>query len=92
MRFSELFRPGTDTLVIYGFMFPRSPGDSRPAPADGDTARLPLAETPCPSCTSILDSLDRAARHLAHRLNLAVVAKSEPTRLRRSPGSVDGGI
>ncbi len=81
VRFSELFRSGKDALVIYSFMFPRSPGDSRPAPADGDTARLPLAETPCPSCTSILDSLDGAARHLTHRLNLAVVAKSAPDRL-----------
>jgi hypothetical protein len=35
---------------------------------------LPLAQTPCPSCTSILDSLDGAAPHLAHPLNLAVVA------------------
>jgi predicted dithiol-disulfide oxidoreductase (DUF899 family) len=63
-------------------MFPRWSGDTRPAPADGETARLPLAETPCPSCTSILDSLDGAARHLVQRLNLAVVAKSDPERIR----------
>src|SRR2546423_8377526 len=63
-------------------MFPRSSGDTRPGPASGETARLPLAETPCPSCTSILDSLDGAAPHLAHRLNLAVVAKSDPERIR----------
>jgi predicted dithiol-disulfide oxidoreductase (DUF899 family) len=81
VRFSELFEAGKDTLVIYSFMFPRSPGDSRPGPADGDTAQLPLVETPCPSCTSILDSLDGAARHLTDRLNLAVVAKSEANRL-----------
>jgi predicted dithiol-disulfide oxidoreductase (DUF899 family) len=81
VRFSELFEAGKDTLVIYSFMFPRSPGDSRPGPAEGDTAKLPLVETPCPSCTSILDSLDGAARHLTHRLNLAVVAKSEANRL-----------
>jgi predicted dithiol-disulfide oxidoreductase (DUF899 family) len=82
VRFSELFAPGKDTLVIYSFMFPRYSGDTRPGPAEGETARLPLAETPCPSCTSILDSLDSAARHLEHRLNLAVVAKSDPERIR----------
>ena len=82
VRLSELFAPGKDTLVIYSFMFPRFSGDTRPGPASGETARLPLAETPCPSCTSILDSLDGAALHLAQRLNLAVVAKSAPERIR----------
>src|SRR5213078_3540030 len=67
VRFSELFEPGKDTLVVYSFMFPRWTGDTRPGPAEGETARLPLAETPCPSCTSILDSLDGAARHLRER-------------------------
>jgi predicted dithiol-disulfide oxidoreductase (DUF899 family) len=82
VRFSELFAPGKDTLVIYSFMFPRWPGDTRPGPDTGETARLPLPETPCPSCTSILDSLDGAAPHLAQRLNLAVAAKSGPERIR----------
>ena len=82
VRLSELFVPGKDTLVIYSFMFPRYSGDTRPGPAEGETARLPLAETPCASCTSILDSLDGAARHLTQRVNLAVVAKSEPQRIR----------
>ena len=82
MRFSELFAPGKDTLVIYSFMFPRWSGDTRPRPASGETAKLPLAETPCASCTSILDSLDGAARHLPRRINLAVVAKSDPERVR----------
>jgi predicted dithiol-disulfide oxidoreductase (DUF899 family) len=82
VRFSELFAPGKDTLVIYNFMFPRWSGDTRPGPAEGETARLPLAETPCPSCTSILDSLDGAAPHLADRVNLVVVAKSDPARIR----------
>ncbi|TMK71414.1 MAG: DUF899 domain-containing protein [Actinobacteria bacterium] len=67
---------------VAGFMFPRWSGDTRPGPAGGETARLPLAETPCPSCTSILDSLDGAVPHLAQRLNLAVVAKSDPERIR----------
>jgi predicted dithiol-disulfide oxidoreductase (DUF899 family) len=82
VRFSELFQPGKDTLVVYSFMFPRWSGDTRPGPADGETARLPLAETPCASCTSILDSLDGAAPHLDQQLNLAVVAKSDPERIR----------
>jgi predicted dithiol-disulfide oxidoreductase (DUF899 family) len=82
VRFTELFVPGKDTLVIYSFMFPRHPGDSRPGPSEGATARLPLSETPCASCTSILDSLDGAAPHLGRRLNLAVVAKSDPERIR----------
>jgi predicted dithiol-disulfide oxidoreductase (DUF899 family) len=80
--FSELFDAGKDTLVIYSFMFPRHSGDTRPGPADGATARLPLTETPCPSCTSILDSLDGAASYVAQRLNIAVVAKSGPERIR----------
>jgi predicted dithiol-disulfide oxidoreductase (DUF899 family) len=79
---SELFAPGKDTLVIYSFMFPRWSGDTRPGPAAGETARLPLAETPCPSCTSILDSLDGAAPHLGRPLNFVVVAKSDPARIR----------
>jgi predicted dithiol-disulfide oxidoreductase (DUF899 family) len=81
VRFSDLFEPNKDTLVIYSFMFPRYSGDTRPGPADGKTAQLPLAETPCASCTSILDSLDGAAAHLAQRLNLVVVAKSDPDRI-----------
>jgi predicted dithiol-disulfide oxidoreductase (DUF899 family) len=82
VSFSELFAPGRDTLVIYSFMFPRSPGDTRPGPSSGETSSLPFAETPCPSCTSILDSLDGAAPHLAARINLAVIAKSAPERIR----------
>jgi predicted dithiol-disulfide oxidoreductase (DUF899 family) len=82
VSFSELFAPGKDTLVVYSFMFPRWSGDTRPGPATGETARLPLAETPCASCTSILDSLDGAAPHVTQRVNLAIVAKSDPDRIR----------
>jgi predicted dithiol-disulfide oxidoreductase (DUF899 family) len=81
IRFSELFAPGEDTLVIYSFMFPRNPHDERPGPDSGETAKLPLAETPCASCTSILDSLDGAAPHITQRANLAVVAKSPLPRI-----------
>jgi predicted dithiol-disulfide oxidoreductase (DUF899 family) len=82
VSFSDLFQDGKDTLAVYSFMFPRYSGDTRPGPKSGDTARLALAETPCASCTSILDSLDGAARHLPRRINLAVVAKSDPERVR----------
>jgi len=81
VRLSELFAPGKDVLAIYSFMFPRAPVDERPGPETGQTALLPLAETPCASCTSILDSLDGAEPHLAQRINLAVVAKSPLERI-----------
>jgi predicted dithiol-disulfide oxidoreductase (DUF899 family) len=55
-----------DTLVVYSFMFPRALDD----------------DAPCPSCTSILDSLDGAARHLTQRIAVAVVAKSPAPRIR----------
>jgi predicted dithiol-disulfide oxidoreductase (DUF899 family) len=74
VRMSELFEPGKDSLVIYNFMFPRSPRDRRPGPASGRTAELPLAEGPCPSCTALLDQLDAAMEHAAPLLNLYAVA------------------
>ncbi len=80
VRLSEQFTVG-DTLVVYNFMFPRSPSDGRPGPVVGTTARLPLHEGPCPSCTALLDQLDSAARHLAHRLDMVVVARTSPDRL-----------
>jgi predicted dithiol-disulfide oxidoreductase (DUF899 family) len=76
VRLSELFAPGKDSLVIYSFMFPRDPGDQRPGPKEGQTALLPLAEGPCPSCTALLDQLDGAAEHVTQHVNLAVVAKA----------------
>jgi predicted dithiol-disulfide oxidoreductase (DUF899 family) len=78
---SELFPPGKDSLAIYSFMFPRDPGDDRPGPAGGATARLPLAEGPCPSCVSLLDQLDGMAFHAAPLVNFAVVAKSPLPRV-----------
>jgi predicted dithiol-disulfide oxidoreductase (DUF899 family) len=81
VRLSELFAPGRDSLVIYSFMFPRDPGDERPGPGAGQTAPLPLAEGPCPSCAALLDQLDGAAEHASQRINLAVVAKSPLPRI-----------
>jgi predicted dithiol-disulfide oxidoreductase (DUF899 family) len=82
VRLSELFAPGTDSLVIYTYMFPRDPGDDRPGPTEGATALLPLAQGPCPSCTSIIDQLEGAAEHIAPRVNLAIVAKAPPEHVR----------
>ena len=41
----------------------------------------PAMAQPCPSCTSIIDSLDGAAIHVGQRVNLAVVAKSPLPRI-----------
>jgi predicted dithiol-disulfide oxidoreductase (DUF899 family) len=81
VRLSELFAPGKDSLVIYSFMFPRDPGDDRPGPASGETALLPLDESPCPSCVALLDQLDGAAEHASQHINLVVVAKSPLPRI-----------
>ena len=81
VRLSELFARGKDSLAVYSFMFPRDPSDERPGPAVGQTALLPLAEGPCPSCTALLDQLDGAAEHATQHVNLAVVAKSPLERI-----------
>jgi predicted dithiol-disulfide oxidoreductase (DUF899 family) len=81
VRLSELFAPGKDSLVIYSMMFPRYHGDERAGPDRGRSARLKLEESPCPSCTALLDQLDGAAEHVGQRINLAVVAKAPAERL-----------
>jgi predicted dithiol-disulfide oxidoreductase (DUF899 family) len=74
IRMSELFAPGTESLALYNFMFPRSPQDRRPGPESGTTAELPLAEGPCPSCTALLDQLDAVMPHSNPLLNFYAVA------------------
>jgi predicted dithiol-disulfide oxidoreductase (DUF899 family) len=81
VRLSELFAPGKNSLVIYNFMFPRDPDDRSPGAASGDTALLDLAESPCPSCTALLDQLDGAAEHATQHINFVVVAKTPLPRL-----------
>jgi predicted dithiol-disulfide oxidoreductase (DUF899 family) len=81
VRLSHLFAPGKDSLVIYSMMFPRDPFDDSPGPHVGQTALLPLAEGPCPSCTALVDQLEGAAEHAAQRINLAVVAKAPLDRV-----------
>src|SRR3984893_17411503 len=81
VRFSELFAPGKNSLVIYSMMFPRWSEDPRAGAPGGKTAKLPLVEQPCPSCTSVVDGLEGAAFHLAERTNLVVIAKTSSDRL-----------
>jgi predicted dithiol-disulfide oxidoreductase (DUF899 family) len=80
-RLSEPFAPGRQSLVICNFMFPRGYGGERPGPASGETALLPLGESPCPSCVALLDQLDGAAEHASQQVNFAVVAKAPLPRL-----------
>jgi predicted dithiol-disulfide oxidoreductase (DUF899 family) len=80
-RLSELFSPGKDSLAIYSFMFPRDPSDERPGPTEGETAKLPLAEGPCPSCVALLDQLDGMVEHASQHTNFAVVAKAPLPRV-----------
>jgi predicted dithiol-disulfide oxidoreductase (DUF899 family) len=42
----------------------------------------PAVEKPCPSCTSILDSMNGAAPHVTQHVNLVVVAKSPIERIK----------
>jgi predicted dithiol-disulfide oxidoreductase (DUF899 family) len=82
VRFSELFAPGKDSLVIYNFMFPRSAKDARPGVSEGATAKLKREDQPCPSCVAFIDQLDGAARHFeAAGFNFCVIAKTSFDRL-----------
>lgn len=77
IKLSALFRDGTDSLVMYNYMFPRHQVDTRAAAASGVTAQLPKSAQPCPSCTGLIDQLDAAAQHFeAGGGNFAVVAKA----------------
>jgi predicted dithiol-disulfide oxidoreductase (DUF899 family) len=64
VRMSELFRPCSDALIVYHYMFPRHRNDKRPGPSSGPAAKLPLEEGPCPSCTALLDNWDGAVPHV----------------------------
>ena len=82
VKFSELFLPGRDTLIVYNMMFPRHKGDTRAQPSTGPFAEMPREETPCPSCTALLDQLDPAVKHLAPAgFNFAVIARAPIERL-----------
>ena len=82
VKLSELFAPGKDTLIIYNMMFPRYKTDTRDKPASGPLAKLPIEETPCPSCTALLDQLNPAVWPLeAAGFNFAVIGKTTIDRL-----------
>jgi len=81
VKLSELFAPANDSLVVYNFMFPRDRSDDRPGPRGGRTALLPILESPCPSCTALIDQLDGAADHVAPLVNLVVSAKAPIERV-----------
>jgi predicted dithiol-disulfide oxidoreductase (DUF899 family) len=59
----DLFTSDKDTLYLYNFMY--IPGASG----------TPL-EAACPNCTSIIDAMDGAFRHLRVHMDIAVVAKA----------------
>src|SRR2546430_10970369 len=48
VRLSELFAPGKRTLFLYNFMFPQAPD----------------MDSPRPTCTSIIDAVDRKSTRL----------------------------
>jgi predicted dithiol-disulfide oxidoreductase (DUF899 family) len=80
---SDLFAPGTTSLLIYNMMFPRHAQDDRRQPSTGVFADLPRKETPCPSCTGLLDQLNGAAHHFrAAGFNFAVVTQAPVERAR----------
>lgn len=81
VRMSELFR-GVDTLMLYHYMFPRHSQDERAGPAQGETARLPLADGPCPSCTALIDMWEGTLPHFEGLGgNLMVVARAPIERV-----------
>ena len=77
IKLSALIREGTESVVLYNYMFPRHKSDLRDAAASGQTAQLPKQDQPCPSCTALIDQLDAAAPHFeAGGGNFAVIAKA----------------
>jgi predicted dithiol-disulfide oxidoreductase (DUF899 family) len=81
VRMSELFAPGKDSLLIYTFMFPRYPDDERTGPSSPALRNLPLAKSPCPSCTGLLDQLDAAMRHAGEIVNFVAAAEAPVAQL-----------
>jgi predicted dithiol-disulfide oxidoreductase (DUF899 family) len=82
VRLSELFRPGTNDLILYHFMFPRHRSDKRRGPSGGPTSQLPLEQGPCPSCVALLDNWEGAVRHVEGLgANIAAVAKAPIERV-----------
>jgi predicted dithiol-disulfide oxidoreductase (DUF899 family) len=70
VRISELLADGTNTLLLYSFMWVP---ESQDVPFVG----------PCPFCTSIIDSIDGALPHITQRINFAVVSAAPIEEFRR---------
>ena len=82
VRLSELFRPNTDSLILYHYMFPRHRTDKRRGPSSGPMAELPIEEGPCPSCTALLDNWEGAVPHVEGLgASIAAVAKAPIERV-----------
>jgi predicted dithiol-disulfide oxidoreductase (DUF899 family) len=62
-------------------MFPRYPDDNRIGPSSPALRSLPLARTPCPSCTGLLDQLDAAMRHAREIVNFVAAAEAPVDQL-----------
>jgi predicted dithiol-disulfide oxidoreductase (DUF899 family) len=81
VRMSELFSD-SDTLMVYHFMFPRHPEDSRVGPSRGFLAQLPRQDGPCPSCTALIDMWEGTMPHFdGLGGNLVVVARAPIDRV-----------
>ena len=82
VRLSELFTNGSNSLVVYCYMFPRHTADTRAGAEAGELASLPVSQQPCPSCTGLLDQLDGAIPHFeAGGGNFVVAANAPPEHL-----------
>jgi predicted dithiol-disulfide oxidoreductase (DUF899 family) len=90
VRLSELFRPGTNALIVYHYMFPRHRNDKRQGPSTGPAAKLRLAEGPCASCTALLDNWDGTVPHL-EGLGASVVAVAKAPIARVAAFAADRG-
>jgi predicted dithiol-disulfide oxidoreductase (DUF899 family) len=76
VRMSDLFGDN-DTLMVYHFMFPRHSDDDRPGPTRGALANLPREQSPCPSCTALIDMWEGTMPHFEGLGgNLVIVAKA----------------
>jgi len=65
IKLSQLFTPEQKIAGHLQLHVPRWSKDSRPGPVKGATADLKREDSPCPSCTAFLDTLDRTADHFA---------------------------
>ena len=90
VRLSGLFRPGTNALIVYHYMFPRHRNDTRQSPSTGPAAQLPLAEGPCPSCTALLDNWEGAVSHV-EGLGASIVAVAKAPIERVAAFAADRG-